>query len=97
MRRIMAKLRIRNENIELDVPDGSAILPYLWEHTSFPQACDDGSTPMCACTIISGEENLSPKTQREIETLHRAGLPNSWRNRLACQIWIKKGMVEIEY
>jgi ferredoxin len=93
----MAKLRIKNEGLELDVPEGSAILGYLWDNTSFPQGCDDGSSPICACVIISGEENVSPKTQREIETLARAGLPNSSRNRLACQVWINRGKVEIEY
>ncbi len=93
----MARLVVRNDNLEIEVPDGAPIVEYLREKTSFPQACDDGSTPMCACVIISGEENLSPKTQREIETLARAGLPNSARNRLACQIWIKGGKVEIEY
>jgi len=93
----MARLFIKNENMELEIPDGSAILHYLWDNTSFPQACEDGTSPLCACVIISGEDNVSPKTQREIETLHRAGLPNSWRNRLACQVWIKKGKVELEY
>ncbi len=93
----MAKLFVKNDGVELEIPDGSAILSFLWEGTAFPQACEDGSTPMCACVIISGEENVSPKTQREIETLHRAGLPNSPRNRLACQMWIRKGRVEIEY
>ncbi|MCI0504283.1 hypothetical protein L0Y65_06270 [Candidatus Micrarchaeota archaeon] len=93
----MAKIRIRNDNLALEVPDGSLILPVLWEHTSFPQGCEDGSTPICACVIIRGEENVSHKTQKEIETLHRAGLPNSSRNRLACQVWVMRGEIEIEY
>lgn len=93
----MARLVIKNEGVELEVPDGSAILQYLWDNTSFPRGCEDGSTSICACVILSGSENVSPKTQREIETLHKAGLPNSPRNRLACQVWIKKGKVELEY
>lgn len=93
----MAKIRIKNENLMLSVPDGSPILPCLWEHTSFPRGCEDGSTPICACVIVRGEENLNHKTQQEIETLHRAGLPNSSRNRLACMVRVMKGEIELEY
>ncbi len=93
----MARLRVKNDGITIEIPDGAPILPFLWESTSFPQGCEDGSTAICACVVLAGEENLSPKTQREIETLHRSGGPNSSRNRLACQVWIKKGDVEIEY
>jgi ferredoxin len=81
----------------IEVPDGAPILPYLWDNTSFPQGCEDGSTTICACVVLSGEANINPKTQQEIETLHKAGLPNSPRNRLACQVRIKKGEIEIEY
>ncbi len=93
----MAKVRVRNDNVSFEIPDGGFLLPYLWENTSFPQGCEDGTTPICACVILRGEENVSPKTQREIETLHNARLPNSHKNRLACQVYIKKGEVEIEY
>jgi ferredoxin len=93
----MAKVTVRNEGITFEVPDGAPLLPYLWENTSFPQGCEDGSTPICACVIIKGEENVSAKTHSEIATLGKAGLPNSSRNRLACQMYIKKGEVEIEY
>jgi ferredoxin len=93
----MAKIRVKNDGIEIIVPDGSQILPFLWESTSFPQGCEDGSTPICACVILSGVANLNHKTQQEIETLHRASLPNSPRNRLACQMWLRKGEIEIEY
>ncbi len=93
----MAKILVRNDGVEIALPDGAPILPYLWENTSFPQGCEDGTTSICACVIIRGEENVSHKTQREIETLHRAGLPNSSRNRLACQVRLLKGEIEIEY
>lgn len=93
----VAKIRVKNDGVELTVPDGAHILPYLWENTSFPRGCEDGSTAICACVILSGKDNVSPKTQREIDTLDKAGLPNSPCNRLACQIWVKKGEVEIEY
>ncbi|MFH0738195.1 MAG: 2Fe-2S iron-sulfur cluster-binding protein [Candidatus Micrarchaeota archaeon] len=93
----MAKVRVKNDGVELEVPDGALILPYLWDNTGFPQACDDGSTPMCACVILKGEHNANPKSQRETETLHKAGLPNSSRNRLACLLRVMKGDIEIEY
>jgi ferredoxin len=93
----MARMRVKNDNVDMEIPDGAQILPYLWENTSFPQACDDGSTPMCACVILSGVSNLNPKSQKEIEVLHRAGLPNSPRNRLACLLHIMKGEIELEY
>jgi len=93
----MARLRVKNDDIDIEIPDGASILPYLWEKTCFPQACEDGSTPMCACVIIRGEHNANPKSQREIETIHKAGLPNSSRNRLACQLRVMKGDIEIEY
>jgi ferredoxin len=93
----MAKLTLKNDNITLDVPDGALILPFLWESTSFPRGCEDGTTPICACVILMGEENVNPKTHNEIVTLQKAGLPNSSRNRLACQVYLKKGEIEIEY
>lgn len=93
----MAKVTVRNEGVTLEVPDGSAILPFLWEHTSFPQGCEDGTTAICACVILRGEENVNPKTHNEIVTLQKAGLPNSSRNRLACQLYVKRGEIEIEY
>ena len=93
----MAKLSLRNEGITLEIPDGAAVLPFLWEKTSFPQGCEDGTTAICACVILKGEENVNPKTHNEIVTLQKAGQPNSSRNRLACQLYIKKGEVVIEY
>lgn len=93
----MAKLIVKNDGIALDIPDGAAILPFLWENTSFPQGCEDGTSAICACVILRGEENVNPKTHNEIVTLQKAGLPNSPRNRLACQVWLKKGEIELEY
>jgi ferredoxin len=93
----MAKLTVKNDNVTLDIPDGAAILPFLWENTSFPQGCEDGTTAICACVILKGEENVNTKTHDEIVTLQKAGQPNSSRNRLACKIWVMKGEVEIEY
>jgi ferredoxin len=93
----MARVIVKNDKVSFEVPDGSQLLPYLWERTGIPQGCEDGTTPICACVVLRGEENLNPKTHTEIVTLANAGCPNSSRNRLACQIWIMKGEVELEY
>ena len=93
----MAMITIRNEHTRFEIPDGSRILHYLWDKTSFPQGCEDGTNPICACVILKGNENVNAKTHTEIETFAKANLPNSPRNRLACQIIIKKGEIEIEY
>ena len=93
----MAKLFIKNDNVELEIPDGDLIIDYLLQHTSFPAGCLDGSTIICACVILSGEKNINSKNQSEINTFANANLPNSSRNRLACQIRILHGKLEIEY
>jgi ferredoxin len=93
----MAKVTVKNEGVTFELPDGSRLFPYLLENTSFPAGCDDGSTPLCACVILSGLENLNQKSQQETTTLAKNDLPNSARNRLACQIYVKKGDVELEY
>ncbi|HSB47364.1 MAG TPA: 2Fe-2S iron-sulfur cluster-binding protein [Candidatus Bilamarchaeum sp.] len=93
----MAKVIVKNDGVTLEVPDGARLLPYLWESTSFPQGCEDGTTSICACVILRGEENVNQKNHNEIVTLQKAGQPNSSRNRLACQIYVKKGEIEIEY
>lgn len=93
----MAKITVKNENKTFEIPDGSQLLHYLWQETSFPQGCEDGTDTICACVILKGSENLNAKTHKEIVTLADAGMPNSSRNRLACQIIVKKGEIELEY
>ena len=93
----MAKVTVKNEGVTFEIPDGSRLLSYLWSNTSFPQGCTDGTDTICACVILKGDENLNHKTQAEIETLANANMPNSKRNRLACQITVMKGEVELEY
>ncbi len=93
----MARVVVKNDGITIEVPDGAHLLPYLWDNTGMPRGCEDGSTPICACVILRGEENLNTKNHTEIVTLANARYPNSSRNRLACQLYIKKGEVEIEY
>ena len=93
----MAKITVKNENITFEMPDRAKLLPYLISNSAFPAGCDDGSSTVCACVILHGEENLNPKTHEEITTLASAGMPNSKRNRLVCQIIVNKGEIELEY
>lgn len=93
----MAKITIKNEGKTFEIPNNARLLPYLMSNTSFPAACEDGSSILCACVILRGEENLNAKTQAETTTLANAGLPNSKKNRLACQIIVLKGEIELEY
>ena len=93
----MAKIKVKNDNVHFEIPDGSRLLSYLLEKTGFPAGCNDGTSTICACVILKGDEHLNPKTHNEITTLASAGMPNSKRNRLACQVIVNKGEIELEY
>jgi ferredoxin len=91
----MAKVRIRNEGVEFEVPDNSPLMPYAQEKSGMLFGCGKGECGVCICAVSKGKENVNPKTQREELTLAKmAAYPTQ---RLACQIVIKKGEVEIEY
>ncbi len=91
----MAKVRIRNENVEFEVPDGQPLMPYAQEKSAMLFGCGKGECGTCICAVSKGKENVNPKTQREEMTLAKmSAYPTQ---RLACQIVIKKGEVEIEY
>ena len=93
----MAKVAIKNENKEFELPDGARLLEYLQENTQLPFGCTNGECATCACVVLDGNQNLSTKNHNEIVTLQKLNRPNSARNRLACQLYIKKGEVIIEY
>jgi len=93
----MAKITVKNDNMSFEMPDGARLLHFLWDKTAFPQGCETGEDVICACVILKGEENLNHKTQQEINTLAKANFPNSKRNRLACQIIVLSGEIELEY
>lgn len=90
----MAKVKIRNENLTIEVPDGAWLFGYLKE-SNLPFGCEKGDCGMCICSIVRGLENLERKTQKEEVTLNRLRAYPS--QRLACQLKIRKGEVEIEY
>jgi len=91
----MAKIKIRNDDLTLEIPDGSRLLGYAMEQTRMPFGCTDGECGTCLCTVLKGIENLMPPAHKEWTFLKQKGAyPNQ---RLACQIWVKKGEVELEY
>lgn len=91
----MAKVRIRNENVEFEVPDGEMLMSYAKKHSNMLFGCESGECGTCACSVSRGSENVNIKTKKEEETLARMQAYPS--QRLACQIRIKRGEVEIEY
>jgi 2Fe-2S ferredoxin len=91
----IARVRIRNEDIEFEVPDGEMLMPYAKKHSSMLFGCEKGECGTCVCSVSKGTENVNIKTHKEEMTLAQQGAYPS--ARLACQIRIKKGEVEIEY
>ncbi len=93
----MALIKVKNDNITIEVPDGELVLYYLEDSVALPFGCRNGKCGACSCVILSGEENLNSKSRLEEETLAKIDAPVSKKNRLACQLRINKGEVEIEY
>lgn len=91
----MARVRIRNEGTEFEMPDNEWLLEYAKKNSAMVFGCEKGECGLCICSISKGAENVNPKTQREELTLAKMSAYPS--QRLACQIKIKKGMVELEY
>ncbi len=91
----MAKVTIMNEGVSFEVPDGARLLDYIKENSSLPFGCEGGTCGTCICTVLKGLENLNPRNHEEWLHLQKRGATPS--QRLACQIWVKKGEIEIEY
>jgi ferredoxin len=89
----MARVRIINSNNTIEVPDGARLLDYVKEEMLF--GCESGQCGTCICKIIKGKENLNGKSPSEELLLAKRSAQTN--ERLACQIWIKKGEVEVEY
>ncbi len=91
----MATVKVVNENVTFEVPDGEHLLPYFKEKTAMLFGCEKGKCGICICTVLKGMENLNEKSQQEIAVLHsKNAYPGQ---RLACMLRIKHGEVEIEY
>jgi len=93
--RRVAKVHIKNEGVTIDVPDGADLRDYLKANSSMVFGCERGECGMCICHISKGADNLVPRSAQEGMTLaKKANYPTQ---RLACQLRIKKGEIEIEY
>ena len=85
----MAKLVLNDEEIEL--PDG-ADLKEACEEAGVPFACTEGICGTCVIEVVEGGENLSDRTEEEVDFLG-----DSDHERLACQCKINQGRVKIDY
>lgn len=91
----IAKITVKNESVSFEVPDGSMLKVHLQKNSPMLFGCGQGKCGVCICSVTRGAENLAPKSQDEINLLYKKNAnPNQ---RLACQLRIKQGEVEIEY
>lgn len=90
----MARVHVRNEGVSIDVPDGGRFYDYASDSASIVFGCTKGECGMCIITVVKGMENLNPPAHEEWLKLRKMGA--SPGQRLACQIYVKKGDVEIE-
>lgn len=91
----MAKVTIVNDNISFEMQDGERLLRFAKEHSNMLFGCEKGQCGICICTVISGIENLNPKSHEENEVL--LSKKASGNQRLACQIVVRRGEVVLEY
>ena len=85
----MPKVTIRPLGVDIEVPEGATIMGaaqdqgYYW-----PTTCGgEGRCTTCACTVVSGMENLSPRGRSETKVLveERGQRVLEQPVRLACQ------------
>ena len=88
----MAKLIFLNTGDEVEIEDGACI-GETCEDQGVPLACAEGVCGTCIITIESGEENLSPLSDRERDFLG----DDPKNERLACQCFTKQGTVTVSY
>ncbi len=91
----MAMVKIRNDDKIFEMPDGEMFIRYAKDNCNILFGCCQGKCGMCICTVLRGAENLNKRTHKEHMILESQGATPA--QRLACQIMIKKGEVEIEY
>lgn len=84
----MAKLTFLKQKRTIHLKEGTELLrvPHIDASVPLKFGCCKGDCGTCAIKIIAGEENFSPKTQREQATLRRLRLQGQ---RLACQCALK--------
>lgn len=94
----MAKLIFEHSGEEVEIEDGSRIQE-ICEEEGVPFACTEGVCGTCVVMIKKGKENLSSKTQEEIDFLGEEDVDEEdfEEERLACQCVIQKGEVTLTY
>src|SRR5262245_26470266 len=93
----MPKVRWVQENLEVDVPEGTDLRTAA-KLVNAPQG--DACGGKCACStchvyVVSGRENLTEADEEEEDTLDK-GLDVRGSSRLGCQAKIKGGVGELE-
>ena len=83
----MPKVTFKNDNMTVDCPAGTKLVDLAESKgASINFSCKEGVCLTCIVNVVSGEKNLSPKTENEKSTLEAFGAkPNQ---RLACQVVI---------
>lgn len=91
----MPKVKFKNTGDEAEVEEGTE-LKDVTKEKGWPIAygCEDGVCGTCIIKTVAGAENLSPKEDKEKNTLGVMGMDDD-EHRLACQCKVK-GDCEIE-
>lgn len=87
----MAKIIFTKSNKEIEVADGEGIHDAC-EQVGVMFGCNVGVCGTCTVFIQEGHENLTERTQQEIDLLG-----DDENLRLACQCKITGGVVKIDY
>jgi ferredoxin len=91
----MAKVTFKSDGKTVEVPDNTPLVQVAEDNgASIAFSCKAGVCVSCLVNITKGMENLSEKTENEKATLEGFGAKEN--QRLACQVTILKGEVEIE-
>lgn len=88
----MAKLIIQNTDTSLNLEDNSPLSDPC-EEAGVHFACGQGYCGTCIVRVVSGAENLSTPTEKEVEFLGEEGVK---KERMACQCRIRSGEVTIK-
>lgn len=88
----MAQLKFRNNDEEVELPDGSKIAEAC-EEAGVPFACTEGVCGTCVVEVVEGHENLSTPTQEEKDFLG----DDTCNERLACQCILRCGRVTLTF
>jgi phenol hydroxylase P5 protein len=87
----MAKVTFTpNEQTE-EVADGAELREVCEEKFNIPFGCKDGICGTCRIRVTEGDNNLSPKNEKETDML-----PDHDNERLACQAQIKSGKIVMD-